>query len=52
MSGAVDIVRLRQELEALTRECEQNHVMGSAASKVGALLSALDVIEAARERPK
>lgn len=52
MSDAVDLARLREELEALTRECERNSVMGSAASKVGALLAALPIIEQARKSPK
>ena len=48
MSEAVDLSRLRRDLEALAKECAENRVMGSATSKVGALLSALDVIKSAR----
>ena len=47
---AVDLTRLRNELDALTDECERLHVMRSATSKVRALISALDVIEEARSR--
>jgi len=48
MNGAVDLGRLRNDLEALAKECTENRVMRSASSKVGALLSALQIIEEAR----
>lgn len=49
MSEAVDLSRLRRDLEALAKECADTRVMGAAASKVGALLSALPIIERARQ---
>lgn len=50
MSEAVDLGRLREQLNALIEEAERLRVMQSAVSKIGALLSALDVIEEARSR--
>ena len=49
MSDAVDLSRLREQLNALIEEAERLRVMKSAVSKIGALLSALDVIEEARD---
>jgi hypothetical protein len=46
--GAVDLTRLREQLNALIEEAERLRVMQSAVSKIRALLSALDVIEEAR----
>ena len=42
-------VSAASDLEALAKECADTRVMGSAASKVAGLLSALPIIERARQ---
>ena len=50
--GAVDLTRLREQLNALIEEAERLRVMQSAVSKIGALFSALDVIEEERQKAR